>query len=150
MPDFEDQARVPRPSEVAANHGYPLGFAKSQWLLRHRLLIRMRRRFAERSVVEIAAATSAHEAMARALDWERLLGSFNHFGEDRFPLSALDIVACDILVWLDYQGFQVVQGGSARDEPLPNIESRLPTVFDNARRIVVLIDALEDPDVFPR
>ena len=38
MPQSEDLTDVPRPSHRAATSGYPLGFAKSQWGLRDRLL----------------------------------------------------------------------------------------------------------------
>ena len=41
MPRWEDPTKGPRPSQRAATHGYPFGFAKSQWLLRDRLLVRM-------------------------------------------------------------------------------------------------------------
>src|SRR5215218_11250882 len=139
MPHSGDLPGDLRPSERAATSGYPLGFAKSQWLLRDRLLIQMQRRAAARPAGEQEASTAAHEALARALDWERLLGSFNHASEDRFPIATLDTVARNLLAWLDYQRFWVVRNDPRLEEPLPMVASRLPVVFDNARKIVVLV-----------
>src|SRR4051812_12978253 len=139
MPTLEDPTTGPRPSQRAATHGYPLGFAKSQWLLRDRLLVRMQQVARHPEEPEHAEEAAAHEAMVRALDWERLLGSFNHAGENRFPVATLDTVAHNLLAWLDYQGFQVVRNGPRLEEPLPMVASRLPVVFDNARKIVVLV-----------
>jgi hypothetical protein len=144
MPRWEDPTKGPRPSQRAATHGYPFGFAKSQWLLRDRLLARMQQSANHRGDHERAEAAAAHEAVLRALDWERLLGSFNHAGEDRFPLTTLDTVTHNLLAWLDYQGFQVVRNGSKPEEPLPMVVSKLPVAFDIARKIVVLIDDGEE------
>jgi hypothetical protein len=122
-----------------------LGFAKGQWLLRDRLLILMRRRAAGLQAADQVAAAAGHEAVARALDWERLLGSFNHEGEDRFPVAAIDQVARNILAWLSYRGFALVPTDPVPQELLPVAPSRLPVVFDNARRMVVLVTAQEEP-----
>ena len=146
MPHSEDLPGDLRPSHRAATSGYPLGFAKSQWLLRDRLLIQMQRRAAARPAGEQEASTAAHEALARALDWERLLGSFNHASEDRFPISAIDQVARNLLTWLAYQGFAPVPTEPPAAKSLPVVPSRLPVVFDNARQIVVLVTAQEEPD----
>ena len=91
-------------------------------------------------------AAAAHEAVARALDWERLLGSFNHAGEDRFPVAAIDPVARNLVAWLAYQGFALVPTDPVPEDALPPVVSRLPVVFDNARQLVVLVAAQEEPD----
>jgi hypothetical protein len=145
MPHSGDRTGDLRPSERAAGSGYPLGFAKSQWVLRDRLLIHMQRRAAALPAGAQEAAAAIHEAVARALDWERLLGSFNHAGEDRFPVSAIDQVARNVLAWLTYQGFVLHPTDPAPAESLPVVASRLPVVFDNARQIVVLVTAQEEP-----
>jgi hypothetical protein len=134
-----------RPSHQAAGHGYPLGFAKSQWVLRDRLLVRRRHRTTALEGEKHMDVFAVHEAMARALDWERLLGSFNHAGEDRFPLSAIDRVAHNLCAWLDYQGFVIVVNSAEAQEPLPMVKSRVPMVFDIARKIVVLVTEQEEP-----
>jgi hypothetical protein len=146
MPHSGDLPADLRPSHRAATSGYPLGFAKSQWLLRDRLLISMQRRSAALSAADQHAAAAAHEAVARALDWERLLGSFNHEGEDRFPVSAIDQVARNLLAWLTHQGFTLVPVDPVPTESRPVVASRLPVVFDNARQMVVLVNAQEEPD----
>jgi hypothetical protein len=150
MPSFEDPMKGPRPSQRAVTLGYPFGFAKSQWLLRDRLLVRMWQATNHCDDHESMEAALAHEAVVRALDWERLLGSFNHAGEDRFPVATLDTVACNLLAWLDYQRFWVVRHGPKPEEPLPMVASRLPMVFDNARKIVVVVTDQEAPDVHQR
>jgi hypothetical protein len=146
MPDSVDLTTVPRPSQRAASSGYPLGFAKSQWLLRDRLLISMQRSSAGLPASDQDAAVAGHEAVARALDWERLLGSFNHEGEDRFPVAAIDQVARNVLAWLTHQGFALVPTEPVPKESLPPVASRLPVVFDNARQMVVLVTAQEEAD----
>src|ERR687897_695874 len=146
MPHSDDATEIPRPSQRAATSGYPLGFAKSQWVLRDRLLVQTQRNSAGRAAAERDRAAVAHEAVARALDWERLLGSFNHADEDRLPLSALDQVARNLLAWLTFQGFALVPTEPAPVESLPVVASRLPVVFDNARQIVVLVTAQEELD----
>ena len=146
MPDSVDLTTVPRPSQRAASSGYPLGFAKSQWVLRDRLLIQMWRRAVRLLVGDQDAATAAHDAVARALDCERLLGSFNHEGEDRFPVAAIDQVARNLIAWLTHQGFALVPTDPVPKEALPLVASRLPVVFDNARQMVVLVTAQEEPD----
>ena len=83
MSDPEDPTKVPRPSQRAATSGYPLGFAKSQWVLRDRLHVHMQRSSANLPAADQDVAAAAQEAVARALDWERLLGSFNHASEER-------------------------------------------------------------------
>src|SRR5215212_1809001 len=119
MPESEDLTDVPRPSQRAATSGYPLGFAKSQWVLRDRLLDHMLRRSAGRPAGDLDAAVAGHDAIARALDWERLLGSFNHASEDRFPVAAIDQVARNLLAWLAYQGFALVRTELVPAESLP-------------------------------
>jgi hypothetical protein len=146
MPHSGDLPGDLRPSHRAAIHGYPLGFAKSQWMLRDRLLISMQRRSDALPAADHDAAAAVHEVLVRALDWERLLGSFNYEGEDRFPVAAIDQVARNLLAWLAYQGFDLVPADPAPAESLPLVSSRLPVVFDNARQIVVLVTAQEEPE----
>lgn len=146
MVSREDPMKGPSPNKRAAVHGYPLGFAKSQWQLRDRLLARMRLRADGLTADEHDAEQAAHEALARALDWERLLGSFNHDSEDRFPIAAIDQVARNLLAWLDAQGFALVPKDPAPEEPLPLVASRLPVVFDLERKLVVLVTAQEESD----
>jgi hypothetical protein len=139
MPHWEDPVKGQRPSQRAATNGYPFGFAKSQWLLRDRLLAQMQLLSARKHASEQMEDAAGHEAIARALDWERLLGSFNHAGEDRFPVTTINAVASNLIAWLSYQGFQVVRNDEEQEEPLPIAESKFPVVFDNARKILVLL-----------
>ena len=106
----------------------------------------MRRQSAALPASDQDAAAAAHEAVARALDWERLLGSFNHAEEDRFPVAAIDQVARNVLAWLTWQGFALVPTDPVSKDALPPVASRLPVVFDNARQLVVLVSAQEEPD----
>src|SRR5215213_528477 len=103
MPDSVERPGDLRPSHRAATSGYPLGFAKSQWVLRDRLLVHILRRSAGLPDGDHDTALSGHDAIARALDWERLLGSFNHASEDRFPVAAIDQVSRNVLAWLTHQ-----------------------------------------------
>lgn len=144
MPNWAERTKQLRPSERITTHGYPFGFAKSQWQLRDRMLVRYRQRIEGAVEGGQAAWVAAHEAVARALDWERLLGSFNHAGEDHFPVSAVDQVADNLLAWLDHQGFQVAPKENGTEEPVPEVESRMPNVFDNARGTAVLLKAQQD------
>jgi hypothetical protein len=98
-----------RPNQRAAAHGYPLGFARSQWLLRDRLRARQWLLSAQRCRQDAAI----HEAVAQAPDWERLLGSFNHAMEDRFPVATIDTVARNVVAWLADQGSEVVPAAGA-------------------------------------
>ena len=138
-----------RPNQRAATHGYPFGYARSQWLLRDRLRARQQRLSGNRQESESLADAASHEAMARALDWERLLGSFNHAGEDRFPVATIDTVARNVIAWLAYQGYAVVPVDVPQDAPLPMVDSRFPRVFDNARTIVVLLPDDQQRDGWP-
>jgi hypothetical protein len=127
-----------RPNQRAAAHGYPLGFARSQWLLRDRLRARQWLLSAQRQESERRQCAAIHEAVAQAPDWERLLGSFNHAMEDRFPVATIDTVARNVVAWLADQGSEVVSAEGADDVPLPMVDSRLPRVFDNARMMLPL------------
>lgn len=135
----DDPVRRLRPAQRAATHGYPFGFAKSQWRLRDRLLARKQHQSTRLSKSEQVESAASHEAVTRALDWERLLGSFNYAGEDRLPVATIDVVASNLIAWLAYQGFAVVRKNEEQEEPLPAVNSRFPLVFDNTRRILVLL-----------
>ena len=114
IPNWEERTKHLRPSERVKTHGYPLGFAKGQQALRDGV---MERYFGQVSACggdEAARHQLAHDAVARALDWERFLGSFNHAGEERFPLNTVDLVADHLLAWLHHLGFLVV--GTAEGE----------------------------------
>lgn len=90
LPNWDERTKHLRPSERIHSHGYPFGFAKSQWHLRDQLLEQLRRRIQSLSPEELTGLGEVHEAVVRALDWERLLGSFNHTSgrdEDNFPLD---------------------------------------------------------------
>ena len=86
---------------------------------------------------------AVHEAVARALDWERLLGSFHHpaTGDrdgDCFPLDQVDPVADHLVAWLDHLGYRIVpKEPGAGDDPLPVVEPRFPRVFDLGRAMIV-------------
>src|SRR4029078_13377838 len=82
---------------------------------------------------------SAHDAVARALDLERLLGSFNHSERDNFPIRTIDQVADNMLLWIDEEGFQIVPKiTNSVVEPLPDTPFDAPNIFDNETRKFVL------------
>ncbi len=141
LPNWEERTKDQRPSERIRSHGYPFGFAKSQWHLRQRLLERFRRRVQSSSREGRHELREVHEAVARALDWERMLGSFNHpaAGDgDRFPLDTIDPVADHLGAWLDHQGYRVVpKDPPTGDDPLPTVEPRFPMIFDLQRHMIV-------------
>jgi len=149
IPDWEERTKDLRPSDRAWTHGYPLGFAKTQWRLRDRLGLRLRERARRLGQEDKVALVRAHEAVARALDWERLLGSFNYDNacdRDHFPLAKLDLVADNLLLWLDHQGFRVVPKEDADEEPLPEAAWNVPNVFDNGKGMVMLFTPKDDVD----
>lgn len=127
-----------RPSNRLKRHGYPFGFAKSQWRLRDRLAVRFKQRVPQMAFQERVELVRAHEALTRALESERLLGSFHHTDEDPFPLDTADLVADNLIAWLDHQGFAVVPKERGEEEPLPEVGRDLPTVFDNATETILL------------
>lgn len=77
-----------------------------------------------------------------------MLGSFNYAGEDRFPLETVDLVADNLIGWLDHQGFTVVAKAlEADDEPLPEVEGNLPSVFDFATGTLLLFRDADHTEV---
>ncbi len=71
IPDWHEQTADQRPSERIKTHGYPFGFAKSQWHLRDRLIQRFRTRLNDLDTAQKQELFGVHEAVARALDTER-------------------------------------------------------------------------------
>lgn len=134
-----------RPSNRLKRHGYPFGFAKSQWRLRDRLAARFKQRVPQMAFQERVELLRAHEAVTRALESERLLGSFHHTDGDPFPLDTADLVADNLIAWLDHEGFAVVPKERGEEEPLPEVDRDLPTVFDNANG-TILLRRRSDPD----
>lgn len=139
IPNWEERTKDQRFSERVKTHGYPLGFAKSQWHLRDRLRERRRTENAALAEEQKLEAERVHDVVAFALDAERVLGSFNYTGDDRFPVDTVDRVAGNLLLWLDHRGYAVVpREPHTDDEPLPEVGWHVPNVFDNARRTFLL------------
>lgn len=148
IPNWHERTADQRPSERITTHGYPFGFAKSQWHLRDKLIQRFRIRLKDLGTEQKHDLLRVHEAVARALDTERLLGSFNYDGDDHFPVETIDRVADNLLLWLDHQGYRVVpKEGPADDEPLPEVASSVPTIFDTARGALLLVREQGDNSV---
>lgn len=115
IPNWEERTKHQRFAERAKTHGYPLGFAKSQYRVRDRLVEEMRGRVEGLGGEERAAFALAHEAIAWALDAERFLGSFNQGARGGFPVDSVDRVADHLLAWLDHRGYQVVRKATKAD-----------------------------------
>lgn len=154
IPNWSERTKDQRPSERVQTSGYPLGYAKSQWHLRNRLLARLRQRTPHPSDEEEVGNSPVHEAVARALDWERLLGSFNvdnHCDRDHFPLDVVDRVADHLIAWLDWQGFIILPKKThGEDAPLPEVERQVPNIFDNEKGMVMLFSARGDQEPIVR
>ena len=121
IPNWEERTKHQRFSERVKTHGYPLGFAKSQHSVRDRLVDEQRSRIDGLSEEARLEHSAAHEAVAWALDAERVLGSFNQGERGGFPVDAVDRVTDQVLAWLDHRGYQVVPkvSGGADGETAP-------------------------------
>ena len=148
---WDDLDSRTRPGAEAARHGYPYGLAKSKWMLRDRLGARRSLRMPGLSRRERLDDLRGHEALTRALELERLLGSFHQPDGDSFPLDDSDRVADSLVLWLDHLGFSLVPHGRDQDEALPQAESVLPLVFDLGNRTVILLrkDSIPGRDASP-
>ncbi len=67
---------------------------------------------------ERAQFAEAHEAMAWALDAERVLESFNRGERGGFPVESVDEVTNHLLAWLDARGY-VLAPKSKRTPQVP-------------------------------
>ena len=134
--------RPARASEAIRHDGYPFGFAKNRWNHRERLGLRIGRRLRHASEAEKWDWVRAHEGVARALDLERLLGSFHRSGDDNFPAAKADMVADNVLRWLDDAGLCVVpKRQNSSDESLPVVTCTVPGIFDTHLQVIVFADA---------
>lgn len=131
--DLPEWTMQPRSSDYVRTNGYPFGYAKSLWHLRDRLATGFGEQLQFLSSTEKNHLLRVHEAMARALDSERVLGSFNYDNyceRDHFPLQTVDLVADNLITWLDHQGFRIVPKEKGKPEtPLPEVERRSPNAF---------------------
>lgn len=96
-----------RYSQQAKIHGNPWGMSKGVRMLRTRLIEEHQQRLARASSDAHVATYKATDALAYALDAERLLGSFTRVGDDPFPTSGIDEVAVNLVVWLEERGFEI-------------------------------------------
>jgi len=131
--------RGERPSAAIRRHGYPFGYAKNRWNHRDQLSARLGKRLSAASDADKLEWVRIHESVVHALELERILGSFNRGGVDRFPAEQVDRVADNLLLWIDSAGFRcVAKDAASSQEPLPEVPFSQPGVyFDHATGTIV-------------
>lgn len=125
-----------RPNVQASKHGYPLGFAKVFWRKREQLTTVFSKRISSASRTARIEYVLKQNAIIRALDSERLLGSF-HWVDDPFPVEMLDQTAANLLHWLHYYGYDLIPNAPFPDHEYPDIPMPNPLVFDPNLQTVV-------------
>jgi hypothetical protein len=120
-----------RPLSCASRHGYPLGLAKSTWQLRDRITLWFAQRLQTQSRADRIERLLVHEAVVRALQRERILGSFHWAGDDTCPQDTIDQLADNMIHWLRLEGFALVETWPLQTSELP--EAPLPDrlVYNN-------------------
>jgi len=109
---WTEAARGQRPGERASVQPDPDAYLDGQIATRAEMLAAWNRGLLAAGESRLHRSGKAHEALARALDWERLTGGL--------PLaeSEIDELAWVLLAWLDHQGAAIgrAAGGGRREE----------------------------------